>query len=300
MSGPAISVVVPARDAQATLPALLAALMPQIVARGDAEAIVVDSGSRDRTGDLAAAAGARVLREDRPGAAAARNAGMRVARGELVAFLDSDCIPRPGWLGHIAGALQDAPAIGGTGGRILAAPSTNLLARHAERAGYIMQEEGLGDPFLPYLLTANCCYRRAALERLGGFDEELRSGEDTDLAWRMQLQLRLGVAFAPEAVVEHVHRTTLRGLWRQWVRYGWGGVQLEERFPDRPVTGSASGEPAGARLRRRLWEGLRALVLLPFGRSDPLDAVAPLLRCVELAGMHFGRAQARRAQSARA
>ena len=274
--------------------------MPQVAGRSDTEAIVVDNNSRDRTADLAAAAGARVVREDRPGASAARNAGVRAARGELVAFLDGDCIPKPGWLEHIAGALRDAPATGGAGGRIVAARSTNLLQRHAERTGYIMQEEGLRDPFLPYLLTANCCYRRTAMERLGGFDEELRSGEDTDMSWRMQLELGLGVSFASDAVVEHVHRTTLRGLWRQWVRYGWGGVQLAERFPDRPVGSPAGGGRGIVRLLRHVVRGLTALVLLPFGRSDPLDAVAPLLRCVELTAMQVGRLEARRALRARA
>jgi cellulose synthase/poly-beta-1,6-N-acetylglucosamine synthase-like glycosyltransferase len=299
MSAPVISVVVPARNAEVTLPALLQALMPQVAAREDAEAIVVDNGSHDRTAELAVATGARVVREERPGAAAARNAGVRAARGELVAFLDSDCIPRPGWLDCLAGALRDVPSIGAVGGRIVAACSTNLLQRHAERAGYITQEEGFRDPFLPYLLTANCCYRAGALEQLDGFDEELRSGEDTDISWRMQLQLGLGVELVGDAVVEHVHRTTLRGLWRQWVRYGWGGVQLDERFPDRPPIAVEAGSSAGVRLLRHLAGGATALVRLPFGRSDPLDAVAPLLRCFELAAMHVGRLQARRSLRAR-
>jgi cellulose synthase/poly-beta-1,6-N-acetylglucosamine synthase-like glycosyltransferase len=274
--------------------------MPQVAAREDAEAIVVDSGSRDRTAELALAAGARVVREERPGAAAARNAGVGAARGELVAFLDSDCIPLPGWLDRMGGALWDAPSIGAVGGRIVAARSTNLLQRHAERAGYITQEEGFRDPFLPYLLTATCCYRAAVLGCLGGFDEQLRSGEDTDISWRTQLELGLGIKFVGDAVVEHVHRTTLRGLWRQWVRYGWGGVQLAERFPDRPQIAVDAGSSASfSRLLRHLAGGANALVRLPFGRSDPLDVMTPLLRCFELAAMHVGRIRARRSLRAR-
>jgi cellulose synthase/poly-beta-1,6-N-acetylglucosamine synthase-like glycosyltransferase len=289
-----ISIVVPAKDAEVTLPALLQALMPQVAAREDAEAIVVDSGSRDHTAELAAGAGAQVVRADRPGAAAARNAGVRMAGGELIVFLDSDCIPRPGWLDRLTDALRQAPSLGAVGGRIVAAPSTNLLQRHADRAGYITQEEGFRDPFLPYLLTANCCYRADVLRRLGGFDEGLRSGEDTDIAWRMQIQLGLGIELVGEAVVEHVHRTTLRGLWRQWVRYGWGGVQLDERFPDRPAGGDDGESRVAVRLWGHLGSGLGALLRLPFGRSDPLDAATPLLRCLELAAMHVGRLQAKR------
>ncbi|HEY5287001.1 MAG TPA: glycosyltransferase [Solirubrobacteraceae bacterium] len=294
MSAPSISVVVPARDAEDTLPALLQALMPQVRRRDDTEAIVVDSGSRDRTSELAVSAGARVISESRPGAAAARNTGVRAANGELVVFLDSDCVPRPDWLDVLVRALRAAPEMGAVGGRIVAARSTNLLQRHAERSAYINQEEGFRDPFLPYLLTANCCYRRAALEKLGGFDEGLLSGEDTDVSWRMQLQLGLGLELVQDAVVEHVHRATLRGLWSQWVRYGWGGVQLDERFPDRSVGVDDAEGRSSLRPLRRLADGVWALVLLPFGRSDPLDVVAPLLRCVEIVAMHLGRAQARR------
>ncbi len=295
MSVPSISVVVPARDAQDTLPALLGELMAQVVRREDAEAIVVDSGSRDRTAELAASAGARLISEPRPGAAAARNAGVREACGDLIVFLDSDCVPRSDWLDALVQALHGAPLLGAVGGKIVAARSTNLLQRHAERAAYINQEEGFRDPFLPYLLTANCCYRRDVLEKLGGFDEGLRSGEDTDLSWRMQLQLGLGVEFVEEAVVEHVHRTTLRGLWSQWVRYGWGGVQLEQRFPDRPVrSGHEVEEHPSTRRVRRLADGASAAVRLPFGRSDPLDVAGPLLRCIEIAAMYVGRAQAKR------
>jgi cellulose synthase/poly-beta-1,6-N-acetylglucosamine synthase-like glycosyltransferase len=295
MSTISISVIVPARDAEATLPGLLAALGPQIAAREDAELIVVDSGSHDRTAELAVAAGARVLSAGRPGAPAARNAGLQSARGELIVFLDSDCIPALNWLEELIAGFRDAPSIGAVGGRIVAAPPTNLLQRYAEYAGYITQEEGLRDPFLPYLLTANCCYRKTALDRLDGFDEELRSGEDTDLAWRMQLRLGLEISYAREAMVEHVHRTTLRGLWRQWVRYGWGGVQLEELYPDRPVAVGGGGRSL-TRPLRRLVSGLVALVELPFGRSDPLEVAAPVLRGVEIAAMHQGRWQARRAR----
>jgi GT2 family glycosyltransferase len=294
MSAPSVSVVVPARDAQDTLPALLRELMAQVAGREDAEAIVVDSGSRDRTAELAASAGARVVFESCPGAPAARNAGVRAARGELIVFLDSDCVPRADWLDTLVRGLRDAPQFGAVGGKIVAARSTNLLQRHAERSAYINQEEGFRDPFLPYLLTANCCYRRAALEKLGGFDEGLRSGEDTDLSWRMQLQLGLGVELVEDAVVEHVHRTTLRGLWSQWVRYGWGGVQLDERFPDRPGRGDEAEPHPSSRSMRRMAVGGSALVRLPFGRSDPLDAVAPLLRGVEIVAMQVGRAQAKR------
>jgi GT2 family glycosyltransferase len=300
MSAPRISVIVPARDAQSTLPALLAALLAQASARDDAEVIVVDSGSSDRTGDLARAAGAVVVRESRPGASTARNAGLRVARGELIAFTDSDCIPQPGWLDELVSEFDHAPETGACGGPVVAAPPSGLIQRYAERAGHVSQETAVGDPFLPYLVTANCAYRRHVLDALGGFSEELRNGEDTEVAWRMQLELGLDVSYVPGAVVQHVHRSTLRGIWRQWVRVGWGSVQLAERFPNRPGMRGGGPHRAIVRLLAELGRGVRAQLRLPLGRADPLDVVAPMLRCLEIVADRFGRFQAgfawRRAQ----
>lgn len=300
MSAPRISVIVPARDAQATLPALLSALMAQASARADAEVIVVDSGSSDRTGELAKTAGALVVRESRPGASRARNTGLRAARGELIVFTDSDCIPQLGWLDELVRELDHDPGTGACGGPVVAAPPSGLIQRYAERAGHVSQETAVGDPFLPYLVTANCAYRRHVLDVLGGFDEELRNGEDTQVAWRMQLELGLDVSYVPGAVVQHVHRSTLRGIWRQWVRSGWGSVQLAERFPNRPGMRGGGPRLAILRLLAEFGRGLRAQLRPPLGRADPLDVAAPMLRCLEIVADRFGRLQAglawRRAQ----
>lgn len=301
MSACHISIVIPAHNAESTLASLLAALSAQVDARDDAETILVDSGSIDRTREIASGAGVRIVAASRSGASAARNAGVRAARGALIAFLDSDCIPQPGWLEAIVEPFQSVPAIGVAGGRVLAAPPAGLLQLYAQQAGYyISQEISLAHPFLPYVLTANCCYRHEVIERLGGFDETLRSGEDTALAWRMQLELGLEVTYVPAAVVEHVHRSTLTGIWRQWVRYGYGGVQLEERFPGR--SGAPAGAGAGSRFRRLLRElhaSFTALVRLAFGRATALDVAAPLLRCFEVSADRAGRWQALRASRAR-
>ena len=185
--------------------------------------------------------------------------------------------------------------VGVRGGRIVAAQPMNLLQRHAERSGWVTQDAGLRSDFVPWVLTASCCFRRSVLEQLGGFDETLRSGEDTDLCYRMQLRLNLSVAYVPAAVAEHVHRTNVRGVWRQWVRYGWGGVQLEARFPGRPEAPRTSRHSALARLLASVGRGLLLLPLVPLGRADPLDAVAPLLRVVEVTAALVGGRQARRA-----
>lgn len=298
MSAPRVSVVIPAHDAAITLPALFAGLSTQAAPAGGVETILVDSGSRDETAAIGAAAGARVVEATHPGAAAARNAGIRATRGELVVFLDSDCIPRPEWLRRLVAPLEGSPELGAVGGRVVAAASQSLLQRHAERQRYVSQETAFADPHMPYVLTASCCYRRKVLERLEGFHEDLRSAEDVDLAWRMQRELGLRALYVGDATVEHVHRSTVRGIWRQWVRYGWGEVQLRARYPEVFATSplpSGSGRSLTWVARRAERTG-REAVRFALGRGDRLDVVAPALEALERVAERVGRRQAMRAE----
>ncbi|MBI2467114.1 MAG: glycosyltransferase family 2 protein [Candidatus Rokubacteria bacterium] len=95
-ASPLASVVIPAYDAEATLPACLAALARQSLAPERFEVIVVDDGSTDATAQVAERAGVRVVRlPANAGPAAARNRGAQAARGEVLVFTDADCEPTP-------------------------------------------------------------------------------------------------------------------------------------------------------------------------------------------------------------
>src|SRR5690606_5957874 len=107
----AITVVIPAFNEQDCLAATLRALQAQDYPAGRVEVIVVDNGSTDRTREIAAALGARVL--VRPGVtiAALRNAGAAEARGEILAFLDADCVPAPDWARQAAERLSTGSCV---------------------------------------------------------------------------------------------------------------------------------------------------------------------------------------------
>jgi glycosyltransferase involved in cell wall biosynthesis len=105
---PALSVVIPAYDAERTLGLVLAALLPQLAPRD--EVIVVDDGSRDGTAAVAREHGARVVETDHRGyAGGARNRGWEASRGDVVVFLDADVEPNPGWADGVRSAVLEFP-----------------------------------------------------------------------------------------------------------------------------------------------------------------------------------------------
>src|SRR5689334_13118681 len=110
MTSPAASVIVPAHNAAATLPACLDALLAQQLppGYGRLEIIVMDDGSQDATPALAAryAPAVRLIRQGQAGAAAARNAGLAVAQAPLVLFTDADCAPWPTWAATLIAGLH--------------------------------------------------------------------------------------------------------------------------------------------------------------------------------------------------
>ena len=195
--------------------------------------IVVDDGSADPAAVRAVAerAGAAVLRHPTPrGPAAARNAGLAAARTPLVAFLDSDVVPEPGWLEPLLARLAD-PAVGLVAPRIVALPPvTGWLGRYEA----VRSSLDLGpDPALvvprsrvAYVPSAALLVRREAVGP--GFDEDMHVAEDVDLVLRLHAagwRLR----YEPTARVAHDHRTSLRAWWLRKAFYGTGAAPLALR-----------------------------------------------------------------------
>lgn len=225
----AATFVIPSRDGGRPLAELAGRL------RGWGPVIVVDDGSRDGSAQLAEAAGATVVANaGRPGPAGARNTGLAAAETELVAFLDADCLCPAEWARPLAALLAEEPELAIAAPRVRSAAGDGAIARY-ER---IRSPLDMGaDPSrcgpgrrVAYVPSAALVARRAALLAVGGFDEELRFGEDVDLCLRLHAA-GWAVRYAPEVEVEHLPRATAAGLARQRFGYGGSAARLNRRHP---------------------------------------------------------------------
>jgi glycosyltransferase involved in cell wall biosynthesis len=179
---PLVSVVVPAFNAERFLGEAIESVLVQTYA--PVETIVVDDGSADRTAAIAGSyAGVSVIVQENRGPSAARNRGFAAARGELIAFHDSDDVMTPDKLEVQAGHLIDNPSIG-----CVLAEQKLLVEPGAELPFWV---KGSKVPTLmpprppeladePMVHPMTMVVRRTAFERVGDFDESMRAAEDFD------------------------------------------------------------------------------------------------------------------------
>ncbi|MBD0268091.1 MAG: glycosyltransferase [Cyanobacteria bacterium Co-bin8] len=234
---PTVSVIVPVYNGERDLPELTRRLLAQTYPAERLEVLWVDNGSCDRTPTLlqsavtAATAQGRQMQALTYGAVqssyAARNQGIRVATGEILAFTDADCYPAETWLEQLVQPFTD-PAVGLVAGEVEAFPGGNWLERYADRKQTLSQKSTLAHPFCPYGQTANLAVRATIFKQVGLFRPHLTSGGDADFCWRAQREGGWQLAFAEQAIVQHHHRDTLEGLRRQWYRYGCSNRYLHE------------------------------------------------------------------------
>lgn len=229
---PTVSVVVPIYNGETDLPELLTCLQAQTYPTDRLEYLLVDNASSDSTTNLLSTAVAegiiKVLQENQiQSSYAARNRGIRAAKGEIIAFTDADCRPQPNWLSTLIQPFTDN-SIGIVAGEILAFQGKTLLEKHADRQQVLSQQHTLNHQFCAYGQTANLAIRRQIFEQVGLFRPYLTTGGDADICWRIQQQSNWRLEFAPQAIVQHRHRATLREYQKQWRRYGCSNRYLHQ------------------------------------------------------------------------
>lgn len=200
------------------------------------ETIVVDDGSTDGAGDIAAEYDVRLIRTENQGLSVARNLGWQSATGEIIAYIDDDARPDPDWLTHLAAAFlkEDCAGVGGP----------NIpIPDDGETASCVAGSPGgpahvlLSDCEAEHIPGCNMAFRRSWLENINGFDPQFRqAGDDVDICWRTREHGgKLG--FCPAAMVWHHYRRTVRAYWKQQIGYGKAEAMLEKKWPEKYNSG---------------------------------------------------------------
>ncbi len=272
-----ISVVIPVRDEEEHLGSCLEALQNQGLSSTDYEIVAVDDGSRDRSPEIAKSLGARLIHQSGQGPSAARNIGIRAARGETILLLDADCLAPPDWIERLT-----APILSGeadvTVGRY-ESDQTNwvasLIQLELEQRYERMSRHGKID----YVNSGSSAFRRQILLD-HPFDESYRKAgmEDVELSFRLAGN-GARMRFMPELAVKHSHPTEFSHYLRRKFYYAARAYQIYRKYPSKTLGDASTPQ------RRRLQMVAIGLagVLAPFS----LKAAGVCLAVWLLLSVHF-------------
>lgn len=290
---PTVTIVVPTYNRSHFIERAFASVLAQEYPRDRLDVIAIDDGSKDATVAIlerfrSAHPNFRFLQQANCGPATARNAGLREARGDIVLFMDDDCIADPKWAVELTRPYAD-PRVGGVAGRIQFVPPDDNIANRCAA----LYTGGEGQPInaageIAYFVTANASFRRAALDQAGGFDASFRHAaqEDLDLSYRVKA-LGWKLLYADSAVVLHYHHHTIRADLKRSYQIGLAEIRLGDKHGGTRFTWT------------ELPQSLFAFWRIPFGCArnlvqgvGPMESLmTPLLHRLNAVMLALGRAK---------
>jgi glycosyltransferase involved in cell wall biosynthesis len=216
-----ISVIVPFHNSEAWVEACIQALLNQTYSEGCCEYIFVDNNSTDGSAAIVKRYPAvRLLSETKRGSYAARNRGLQEAGGEIIAFTDSDCVPRPDWLEQIARSMRE-PGVEMVLGRREFPPGSRVMqllaAYDAEKVRHIFSGRSR-EQYYGY--TNNMAVRKSFIDVMGPFLEIHRGG---DTIFVKRAVNRYGAAilrYSPDVRVLHSEMTSVGKWCQKMLAYG--------------------------------------------------------------------------------
>lgn len=220
---PKVTVIVPVRNEEKKISRCLEALMSQSLK--PCEIIVVDGNSTDRTVEMAQKFPVKVLFENIGTRAGANNIGIESAKGDFISFTDADCIPDRNWLRNLIKEFESGiVGVGGAIKNIGDSPweaSINLAVNSFLGSAQSVQGRVFESKRkVTSISGCNNMYRKKDLARVGGFDNNLPTAEDTEINRRLR---KIGdLIYTPDAVIVHNHTRGLKDFTRRSYQYGYG------------------------------------------------------------------------------
>lgn len=228
---PRVSVVVCSYNGSRTLDDCLRSLRK--LNYPDYEVVLVDDGSTDAVPEIAKSYDyIRYFRQENKGLSVARNVGMELATGEIIAYTDDDCFPDEDWLYFLVAKLLESDASGVGGPNFLPwkdGPVAACVNASPGTPAHILVDDNLAE----HIPGCNMAFWADRLRGIGGFDAAYRAaGDDVDVCWRLQEEGD-HIVFAPAAMVWHHRRATVNAYLKQQRGYGIAEALLKRKHPEK-------------------------------------------------------------------
>jgi mycofactocin system glycosyltransferase len=237
---PMVSVIIPVRNRPDDIAECLQSLIGLDYPAQKLEIIVVDDASADTTPEVVTRfPKVRLLQmSQRRQASFCRNRAAEIAGGEILAFIDSDCLAARTWLRELVPAFRDN-TLGALGGRVDGAFEDNKLDQYekvksALKMGSWFKRSGQAERFF-YVPACNFLVKKDVFKRLNGFRETLHVGEDVDFCWRLQ-DAAYSLEYRPMGRVSHKHRNRLNAFCARRFDYGTSEPVLQQMHTSRVKT----------------------------------------------------------------
>ncbi len=239
VTAPRYSIVIPLHNGAGTIERCLEGLARQTVPAGKLEVVVVDAASCDDGRSIVAAwqqrnPGLPLRQLALPSAslAAARNLGVQAACAPVVLFAEADCVPAPRWVEAMAAAFADNQVMGAKG--TFRTEQTRLVPRFVQAEYEDRYDRMRRHTTIDFIDNYSAGYRRQVFLANGGFDAKFEACEDQELSFRLA-EKGYRLVFAPQAVVTHLHDTSLSEYMRRKYAQGFWKAPLTHLHPDRMV-----------------------------------------------------------------
>lgn len=228
-----LSVIIPTRNRRELLKECLNCLLNQDFPKDDYEIIVVDDGSSDGTKELLdeLSANIKCFRQERKGPATARNVGIKKSKGDVIAFLDDDCLVERSWVTQMVEYQRRLPETIGVAGKFRVMKSNPV----SEFSLSLEDRTSMDDAryFKPSLIN-HTSFKKKVFERIM-FNESFHdaAGEDVEFNYRLYRE-NLKVLFAPNIIARHHYPMRLGAMLKQQFGFGKNRVKTLRGSADYP------------------------------------------------------------------
>ncbi len=233
---PLVSIIIPVRNRPKDIKACLESLAQLRYPQERLEIIVVDDSSSDNTVGIIKEFPVQVIAlKKHKQASYCRNLAASRAKGEILAFIDSDCLADPQWLLELIPSFKDQ-SIGAVGGFVDGYYDKSGLdcyekVKSSLNMGAWPKRSKKSDPFF-YMPSCNLLVRREQFISIGGFKEKLVVGEDVDLCWRLR-EKGLEIEYQPKGKIYHKHRNSIKAFCKRRFDYGTSEPMLHREHGEK-------------------------------------------------------------------